>query len=259
MEQACKALLTKFATPARSPAPGDAAIREVVLAQFLEQLDVKPIRRSSAVEISFDSQDPNLAARVVNALADTYIQRNMESGGMPRKRPPSGCLRSCSDLKASSKNRRTTCKPMPLRNGLLFLETSQGNTESIEDQSLREMQEELTKAQADRYETESLYRLMQAGDFGSLPGVFDNKLMQDLSVRLADLQSQRAELEATFTADYPKMKQAQSQIVEIQAALDRERQRAAQKISNDYFAAVRREDLVQQAFARETKAGQPDR
>ncbi len=86
-----------------------------------------------------------------------------------------------------------------------------------------------------------------------MPGVFENKLIQDLTVRLTDLQSQRAELEATFTSDYPKMKQTQSQIAEIQADLDRERQRAAQKISNDYLAAVRREGLVRQAFVDKQK------
>ena len=138
-------------------------------------------------------------------------------------------------------------------NGLLFLETDKGNTESIADQSVRELQDELTRAQAARYEKESLYRLVQSGDNGSLPGVFENKLLQDLSVQLAELQSERAQLSATFTDDYPKVKQIQSQITEIQAALTRERQRAAQKISNDYFAAVKRENLVQQAFADKQK------
>ena len=153
------------------------------------------------------------------------------------------------DLKTKLEKSEVDLQTYASANGLVYLETNQGNSESVENQSLRELQDELTRAQAARYETESLYRLIQGGNVGSLPGVFESKLMQDLSVRLADLQSQRAELEATFTSDYPKMKQTQSQIVEIQAALDRERERAAQKISNDYFAAERRESLVQQAFA----------
>src|SRR4029077_17739614 len=63
------------------------------------------------------------------------------------------------------------------------------------------------------------------------------------------LQREHAQLAATFTEDYPKVKETQSQIVEIQSSLERERWRAAQKISNDYFAALRREKLVQRAFA----------
>ena len=68
-------------------------------------------------------------------------------------------------------------------NGLLFLETEKGDTENIVDERLRQLQDELTKAQADRYTKESLYRLDQAGDYSSLPGVVDNKLMQDLTER----------------------------------------------------------------------------
>jgi capsular exopolysaccharide synthesis family protein len=98
-------------------------------------------------------------------------------------------------------------------------------------------------------EKESIFRLVQSGDYGSLPGVFESKLLQDLTVRLADLERQHAQLAATFKEDYPKVKEIQSQIAEIQSSLERERWRAAQKISNDYFAALRREKLVRQAFA----------
>lgn len=228
-------------------------IEENVRARFLERLDIKPIRRSRAVEIDFDSEDPNLAARVVNALADTYIQKDMESRWDATQKASQWLSQQLSDLKAKLEKSQDDLQEYATQNGLLYLETATGNLESIQDQSLRELQEELTQAQADRYQKESLYRLVQTGDDGSLPGVFDNKLVQDLSVRLAELQRERAELDATFTNDYPKVRQTQSQIAEIQAALDRERRRAAQKITDDYLAAGRRENLVQQAFAEKQK------
>ncbi len=90
---------------------------------------------------------------------------------------------------------------------------------------------------------------MEAGDAGALPTVFDNHEMQELTLRLSDFQAQRAQLETTFTPDYPKLKQLQSEIDEAQQTLDTERTRGAKHIENDYFAAVRREDLLQQAFA----------
>ncbi len=58
---------------------GDPSIRESVLAGFENRLDVKPFRRSRAVEISFTSQDPNLAASVVNSLTSNYIDKNLEA------------------------------------------------------------------------------------------------------------------------------------------------------------------------------------
>ncbi len=232
---------------------GDPSIQETVLARFESRLDVKPFRRSRAVEISFDSEDPALTARVVNALASNYIEKNLEARWDATQKASEWLSQQMLDLKEKLEKSQDELQKYAADNDLLFLETDKGNSENVVNQSLRELQEELTKTQAARYEKESLYRLVRSSDYGSLPGVFENKLLQDLSVRLAELQRERAQLAATFTEDYPKVQQVQSQIVEIQAALDRERQRAVQRISNDYFAAVRRETLVQQAFAEKQK------
>ena len=231
------------------PANADPSLQETVLARFESRLDVKPFRRSRAVEVSFDSQDPNLAANVVNALTSNYIDKNLEARWDATQKASEWLSQQMLDLKAKLEKSQDELQKYAADNDLLFLETDKGNSENVVNQSLRELQEELTRTQAARYEKESLYRLVRSSDFGSLPGVFDNRLLQDLSERLAELQRERAELATTFTDDYPKVQQVQSQIVEIQAALERERQRAAQRISNDYFAAVRREALVQRAFA----------
>jgi polysaccharide biosynthesis transport protein len=114
---------------------------------------------------------------------------------------------------------------------------------------LRELQTALTDAQASRFQKESLYRLLQAGDDSALPSVFDNHEMQELTLRLSDLETQRAQLETTFSPDYPKLKQLQSEIDEARQTLDAERARGAATIQNEYLAAVRRETLLDQAFA----------
>ena len=235
--------------PADSAAVPDLSVQETVLTRFQDRLDIRPIRRSRAVELRFDSQDPELAARAVNAVAENYIQKNLEARWDATQKASEWLSLQLKDLKAKLEKSEDDMQKYAADNGLLYLETDKGDTESIVNQSVREIQEELTKAQADRMEKESIFRLVQSGDYGSLPGVFENKLLQDLTVRLADLQREHAQLAATFTEDYPKVKETQSQIAEIQSSLERERWRAAQKISNDYFAALRREKLVRQAFA----------
>lgn len=227
----------------------DLLVQEAVLTHFQNCLDIRPIRRSRAVEIRFDSQDPELAARAVNAVAENYIQKNLEARWDATQKASEWLTTQLKDLKARLEKSEDDLEKYAADNNLLYLETSKGDAESIVNQSVREVQEELTKAQADRMEKESIFRLVQSGDYGSLPGVLENKLLQDLTVRLADLERQHAQLAATFTEDYPKVKETQSQINEIQSSLERERWRAAQKISNDYFAALRREKLVRQAFA----------
>jgi polysaccharide biosynthesis transport protein len=231
----------------------DPSLRETVLSAFEKRLDVKPFRRSRAVEISFDSQNPTIAANVVNAIASNYINKNLEARWDATQKASEWLSQQMLDLKAKLQKSQDDLHTYAADNDLLFLETDKGNSENVVNQSLRELQEELTKTQAARYEKESLYRMVLSSDYASLPGVFDNKLLQDLSMRLAELQRERAELDTTFTGDYPKVQQIQNQVIEIQAALQRERRRAAQRISNDYFAALRREALVRQAFADKQK------
>lgn len=227
----------------------DPWVQETVLKRFQDRLDVRPVRRSRAVELRFDSQDPELAAQTVNAVVENYIQKNFQARWDAAQKASSWLSQQLQDLKTKLEKSEDDLQKYAADNGLLYLETGKGDAESIVNQSVREIQGELTKAEADRFEKESLYRLVQSGDFGSLPGVFDNKLLQDLTVRLADLQREHAQLAANFTEDYPKVKETQSQIAEIQSSLEGERRRAAQKINNDYLAALRREKLVRQSFA----------
>ncbi len=139
---------THRVTSGGDPIAGDGAIRETMLLNFEERLNVKPFRRSSAVEISFDSQDPQVAARVVNALTTGYIQKNMESRWDATQNASDWLSQKILDLKNKLEKSEDELQSYASANGLLFLETSQGNTESVENQSLRELQEELTHAEA---------------------------------------------------------------------------------------------------------------
>ena len=235
----------------------DPLLHEHVLEKFQEHLDIRPIRRSRVVEIRFDSHDPDLAAQVVNAVAANYIQKNLEARWDAAQNASGWLSQQLQDLKAKLEKSQEEMQKYAAANELLFLESDKGSPENIVNQSVRELQEELTRAQADRFEKESLFRLVQSGDYASLPGVVDNRLLQDLGERLADLQREHAQLAATFTEEYPKVREIQSQIAEVQSAVERERRNAARKISNDYFAAVQRERLVQSAFAQ--KQGQANR
>jgi polysaccharide biosynthesis transport protein len=243
---------TSAATSGLAPEE-DPDFRETVLKRFQERLDIKPIRRSLAVEINFNSQNPDLAVRVVNALTADYIQKNLQVRWDASEKASEWLSQQLGDLKAKLEKSQDNLQKYAAVNGLIFLESDKGGTENIVDQSLRDLQQELTRAQTERYEKESQYRLIQSGDYGSLPGVFDDKLLQDLTERLAELERQHAQLAATFTENYPRVKETQSQIAELQSALDRERQRGVQKISNDYVAALRQEKLLQEAFAEKQK------
>jgi succinoglycan biosynthesis transport protein ExoP len=236
------------AVAVRGDTPRSPEISSEVLKKFQERLDVEPLKRSRLVEVTFESNDPKLAAQVVNTMASAYIEQNLEARWEASQKASEWLSQQLLDMKAHLEKSEDELQKYARENGLLFLETDKGTTENIVAQRLRQLQEELTKAQAERYARESLYRLVQEGDYASLPGIFDDKMMQDLTEKLAELERERSKLTVTFNSDYPRVKEIQSQIDESEAVLSTERERAAARITKDYRASLDRERMLQNAF-----------
>lgn len=231
----------------------DSAVYQRVLDRFQDRLSIEPISHSRLVTVRFDSRNAELSARVVNALAEDYIDQSLEARWTATQKATDWLSQQLVGVKAKLEKSEEQLQGYARHNGLVFLENDKGASENVANERLQQLQEELTKTQAGRYEKESVYRLVQSGDYGSLPGVVENKLIQDLTERLAELKRQLAELSTRFNAEYPRVKEIQSQIDEIETTLKEERQRAADQITNEYSAAVRREELVHQALADQQK------
>jgi capsular exopolysaccharide synthesis family protein len=228
-----------------SLADRDPATYEKVLKKFQGRLSIDPVLKSRLVGIRFESEDPHLAADAVNSLARNFIQQSLDSN----QKAADWLSEQLAEVKVKLERAEADLQKYARDKDLLFLETPDGKPENIANDRLRDLQDELTRAQAQRFEKEALFRLVEAGDLGSLPGVVENKLMQDLTVRLADLKREQAQLAATFSHQYPKVKQIQNQIAELEATLTQERERAARRITNEYRAARGQEGLLQKAFA----------
>jgi len=231
----------------------DREISQRVLERFQDHLTIDPISRSRLVAVRFDSRDPDLAARIVNSLAADYVDQSLEARWQATQKASDWLSQQLIGVKAKLEKSEDELQSYARHNGLMFLETDKGASQNVANERLQQFEEQLTKAEAERYEKEALYRLVQTGESAALPGVLQNKLIQDLSERLAELKREHAQLSTSFNADYPRVKEIQSQIDDIEASLRDERQRAADSIVNDYSAAVRREDLFRQALREQQK------
>jgi len=233
---------------ADTPAPDSYAMYNA-LKVFQARLNIEPWKQSRLVEVTFESHDPLRAAEIANALAANYIDQNLQLRWDAAQKASEWLSQQLVGVKAKLEKSEDEMQAYARDNGLLFLESEKGTTENIVDSRLRELQANLTAAQANLYQTESLYRLTEDGDQGALPGVFEDHEIQELTLRLSDLNAQKALMATTFTPDYPKLKQLQNEIDDVRQTLAGERQRGAQNIKDNYEAAVRRVALLQNAFA----------
>src|SRR3989440_9970507 len=211
------------------------------------------MNRSRLVTIQFDSHDATLAASVANSLAENYVEQNLQARWTATQRAADWLSQQLSGVKARLEKSEEHLQDSARRNDLVFLESDKEPSRNVQNEQVQQLQEELTKAQARRYEKEALYRVVEAGDYESLPGQFESKVIQDLTERLAELKREYARLSTTFNADYPRIKEIQSQIEEISAAIQEQRKDAARQITGDYLAAVRRENLVRDGLREEQK------
>ena len=238
---------------ATGPSRADRAVFQRVLERFDDRLAINPISRSRLMTIQFDSHDSELAARVVNSLAENYVEQNLEARWAATQKAADWLSQQLTGVKGKLEKSELQLQDYARRNDLVFLETDKGPSQNVENDQVQQLQQELTKAEALRFEKEALYRVVQADDSESLPGISENKVIQDLTERLAELKRDYARLSTTFNKDYPRVKEIQSQENEIEAAIQQQRKGAASQITNDYNAAVRREDLVRQALREQQK------
>jgi succinoglycan biosynthesis transport protein ExoP len=230
------------------PDPSMDAYRNSVK-HFQDLVEVSPVRRSNLVEVSFDSQDPKLAARVANQLASDYIDQNLQVKWDETVKASEWLSGQLVGLKAKLEKSEDALQSYAQANSILFVEEKQ----NLVNARLKQLQEEYTKAQADRFQKESLYNLVQVGKVQDLPGFLSNKLIQDLAVRLAELERDYSQLTATVKPDYPKAVALKKQIDTLQASLDRQKKALAQNIVDEYRSALANEKYLAQALEQQKK------
>jgi succinoglycan biosynthesis transport protein ExoP len=216
---------------------------------FIDSVDVAPVRRSNLVEVSFDSEDPKLAARVANQLAADYIYQNLQVKWDETVKASEWLQDQLVGLKAKLEKSEDSLQAYAQTNSILFVEEKK----NLVNERLAQLQEEYTKAQAERFQKESLYSLVQAGKVQDLPGFLSNRLIQDLAVRLSELERDYAQLTATVKPDYPKAVALKKQIDTVQSALDHQKKALAQNIVDEYRSAVANEKYLSQALEQQKK------
>jgi capsular exopolysaccharide synthesis family protein len=220
-----------------------------VIDTFFQRLTINPVRRSRWVEIMFDSYDPVLCARVVNALAANYVQLNLEAKWDATYKASDMISQQLIGLKVKLEKSEEELQRYAKQSSILLIDEKQ----SITSQKLKQLQEELTRAEADLFQKEAIYNRVKSGDVGAVPGMLDNKLYQELSARLVDLQRQYAELSAKFEPEYPRAVQVKKQMDELEAAMGRERVALARHVTDEHQSAQDRAKLLREAVVAQTR------
>ena len=215
---------------------------EGVVAHFLDNLTVAAIDDSRLIQVSFESKDPELAAQVVNAVFDAYM--------MLRADAHQATVAKLGD-QADSVRRQLTDSEQRLQafvrdNELFLAETSDQGEGSLLDDRLRQLQGELTQAEAEHFAAQARYS--EFARRGSVQAL-DSRVIEELTVPLAEMEAEYAKLRATFTDSFPRVAQLKRQIQSLRSQVEGERTRMAAQIGGEYRAASARLQMLRESFA----------
>jgi len=214
--------------------------REQALSVVTRNLKVRIENDTRLVEILYDSTDPQLAADVVNTLTSEFIQNNLEVRRQASQQTGEWLAGQMQDVRIKLEKSEDQLQSYANASGLLF--TSEKN--NVLEEKLRQLQEELSKAQADRIAKQSKYELALTASPESLPEVLDDPTLKEYQVKLTDLRRQLAELSSSLTPTHPTVKKVQAQVLTLESALQKERSSIMQRIWNEFKSAQRRENLL---------------
>ncbi|MGA9885479.1 MAG: polysaccharide biosynthesis tyrosine autokinase [Candidatus Acidiferrales bacterium] len=214
--------------------------RPAILGAFLQRLEVKRIPQSRLIAVSFTAQDPQLAARVVNAHLRNYLEQNFKSK-YDATMQASGWLSSeLEQLRLKVEKSENARIAYQRENQIWQLDAKQ----DITTQNLAALSSTVTQAQTDLAGKEALYRMAENGGADALPAMRGNGTVQDLVKRKSELAEQYAQAVNQYGPNFPKVQWIADQQKEVDAALAKARQTATEEVEGDYNAARTRLKLL---------------
>jgi uncharacterized protein involved in exopolysaccharide biosynthesis len=234
-----------------------------VLAAYYEALRVYQIKDTRGITIEFLAEDPKLAARAANHLAQLYrddlAQRAvLESSDARAKLAPQ--LEKLAEEVAQAEAEVTRFR------GQANIFDGGRDKATLNEQQLSELTGELTKAATVRAEAEARAReardIVARGGAETLSDVQKSQLVPRLVEQRVRVERQIAELSATLLPAHPRMKQLNADLAGLNRQINGEVEKIVQGLERDAKVAAMREDgirrRIDEAKRRVVSAGSDD-
>lgn len=208
---------------------------------------VTPVRNSGLVEVSFESTDPELSARVANSLAESFITLNLQ-----RKYDATGYARKFLESELAKVRQRLEESERALVNyagseQLIEINRQEDASGRTQGQSLAEMDLDvlnraLAEARTDRIQADARLRAARAA--GSSTESISDAPLGSISTSLADLEARYQRDLATFKPDYPPMVALRQQIDSLRSAANSRSTQVTRSLDANLRAAQARESAL---------------
>lgn len=208
------------------------------LRSFQSRLSIRRDPSSRLVGVTFAAHDPRLSATVVNALMKLMVQRNSEARSQAITESSMWLSRQLDDIRDKMESSAHALASFGAKTGIADVDPN-SNTYA---EKMGDLNKQLVLAESDRIQFQSF--LTHTTDPKSLPQVRNNLVVQALTQRLAEADSQLVQSRVIYGPNHAEVRKLQNQVNELQSQINAQRGEIVSELWTNYRAARARETLL---------------
>jgi uncharacterized protein involved in exopolysaccharide biosynthesis/Mrp family chromosome partitioning ATPase len=215
---------------------------ERVLDAYYERLTAYAVDKSRVIVVEFQSRDPELAARVANAIADGYLVLQQNARQAQAKSASLWLSGEIDSLRKKVADAESRVEEFRSKSSL-FVGT---NNTTLSNQQMGELNTQLNNARALRSDAESkaglIREMLQSGKPIEASEVLNSELMRRLSEQRVTLRAQLAEQSSTLLDNHPRIKELKAQLADLDHQIRDEASKISRSLDSDARIASGRVD-----------------
>lgn len=206
------------------------------------QLNVKPSRESNVININYTGTDPDFAAVVANAFAQSYINVNLELRLAPARQYATFFEEQTKAARAKLETAQKALSHYQQANGI----TSVDEKVDFETAKLNETSSQLTTIQGQTTDSQSKRNSAKAD---TIAEVMQSPLINGLKTDIARLEAKLVESSGNLGKNHPQIQRTEAELATLKTQLQSETRRITSSIETTYQIGKQREAQLQGALA----------
>jgi succinoglycan biosynthesis transport protein ExoP len=212
-------------------------LRNAEIDVFLKHLTVEAVGLSTAISVSFTSRDPQKSARIANAIADAYIETEMDVDLATSRTATQWLSERIRQLSKQVQAAESNVQAYKAEHDLN--QTADGT--SIVDQQLTAINAQLVDARSDLAEKQAnsnrIATLMKTGHAADVSQIVASPLIVQLREQEATVLGDESQLSSKYGPKNPKLIAVETQKRDLADKIDLEVDRIAGSVANDVAVA----------------------
>jgi capsular exopolysaccharide synthesis family protein len=223
---------------------GPAPQRPAILGAFLGRLTVKRVANSRLIEVTFEAEDPQLAAQIVNTHLQNFVEQNFRSKYDATIQASNWLSSELEGLRIKVEKSENARIAYQRANQTWQIDEKQDITTS----KLADLSKAVTEAQTDVAQKEAMYRMAVSGNVDALPTAHGSEVLTELLKRKSDIDEQYAEALNQYGPNFPKVLRIAAQQKELDENLSRARKTLIESVQQEFNTARSHVELLQETL-----------